>query len=148
MIGNNPREMGCLSVHLRNFAWKRFLVNATFDLTDGWRIAQYYMPDYVLIDGGLSPASIKEFVERLRSSRPMKHTVVAILKESNDLELIIPGVEEYLLKDSIASDTFAFDVLNAISRRINEREKSIYQVQSMNSKSWISQLFGQQSTAG
>lgn len=141
MIGNNPREMGCLSMHLRNFNWKRFLVNATFDLTEGWRIAQYYQPDYVLIDGSLNLSKIKEFVHQLRTHRSTGKAVIALLKESNHSELVIPGVQDYLLKDNIASDTFAFDVLNAVARKIKQ-DKKVYRLASPSSTSWISQLFG------
>lgn len=141
MIGNNPREMGCLSIHLRNFMWKRFMINATFDLEEGWRIAQYFKPDYVLIDGSFDPELIRGFVDNLRSHKTIGNAVVALLKEDNHTELIIPGVQDYLLKDNIESDTFAFDILSAIAHKIQEDQKEVYKAVNQ-SNSWISQLFG------
>lgn len=143
MIGNNPRELGCLSMHLRNFAWKRFLVNATFDLSEGWKIARYYNPDYILIDGSLSADLIRNFVDQLRNFKATSKTVVALLKESNHSELVITGVQDYLLSDNIASDTFAFDVLNAIAHQKQEESKQVFEAAvSRTSGSWFSQLFG------
>ncbi|GJM27750.1 MAG: hypothetical protein DHS20C17_03850 [Cyclobacteriaceae bacterium] len=128
MIGNNPREMGCLSLHLRNFRWKRFVVNATFDLKEGWRIAQYYKPDYVLIEGSFEVDDIKEFINQLRSNKSTKLAIVTLLKENNHTELMIPGVQDYLLKDNIASDTFAFDILNAIAHKVQTEEHSVVNI--------------------
>ena len=125
MIGNNPRELGCLSLHLRNFRWKRFSVNATFNLKEGWKIAQYFKPDYVLIDGSFDSADIKNFVQQLRSNKSTKMGIVALLKENNHQELMIPGVQDYLLKDHIASDTFAFDIMNALAHQQTEESHAV-----------------------
>jgi hypothetical protein len=136
MIGNNPREMGCLSLHLRNFKWKKFAVNATFDLKEGWRIAQYYKPDYILVEGSFETSAIKDFIQQLRSNRGTRLAIVALLKENNHKELMIPGVQDYLLKDNIASDTFAFDILNAIAHDIQTEEKSVASI-SQPEPSWF-----------
>lgn len=125
MIGNNPRELGCLSLHLRNFRWKRFAVNATFNLKEGWKIAQYFKPDYILIDGSFDSTEIKNFVQHLRSNRATSLGIVALLKEDNHQELMIPGVQDYLLKDNIASDTFAFDILNALAHQQTEESHGV-----------------------
>ncbi len=148
MIGNNPREMGCLSMHLRNFMWKRFLVNATFGLSEGWRIARYFKPDYILIDSSLGLKPIKDFINQLRSHGAFGSGVVALLKEDNKSELIIPGVQDYLLKDNIESDTFAFDILSAIAHKLQEGQKQVLGIGSRSaSNSWISQLFGKRALA-
>ena len=145
MIGNNPREMGCLSIHLRNFVWKRFAVNATFDLTEGWKIAQYYKPDYILIDASFGSQLIREFLHQLRSNKNTSSAVVALLKENNHSELIIPGVQDYLLKDNIESDTFAFDVLSAIAHKLKDDQKEVYQMS--HSGTWLSHLFSKKALA-
>lgn len=142
MIGNNPREMGCLSIHLRNFRWKRFLVNAVFDLHEGWKCAQYFKPDYILIDSSLGVGKIREFVDHLRNHKALGNAVVALLKEDNHHEHIIPGVQDYLLKDNIESDTFAFDILSAIAHKLQDERNQVYQLVKEPSSSWVSQLFG------
>lgn len=124
MIGNNPREMGCLSIHLRNFKWKKFAVNATFDLQEGWRIALYFKPDYILIDGSFGEPLIRNFVDDVREHSSTMMASVALLKEDSSTQLMIPGVQDYLLKDNIVSDTFAYDVLNAIALKMHEDETS------------------------
>ena len=126
MIGNNPRELGCLSIHLRNFQWKKFAVNATFDLKEGWRIAQYFKPDYILVESAFGEDPIRNFIAEIRQHRSTKMATVALLKEDNGTQLMIPEVQDYLLKDNIVSDTFAFDVLNAISLKMHEDEKQVY----------------------
>ena len=125
MIGNNPRELGCLSLHLRNFRWKRFSVNATFNLKEGWKIAPYFKPDYILIDGSFDSSEIKAFVQNLRSNRATSTGIIALLKEDNHQELMITGVQDYLLKDNIASDTFAFDILNALAHQQTEESHHV-----------------------
>ena len=126
MIGNNPREMGCLNLHLRNFRWKKFAVNATFDLEQGWRIAQYFKPDYILIEDSFGEAPIRNLIAQIRSKRSIRSTTVALLKADNLTQLLIPGVQDYLLKENIVSDTFAFDVLNAIALKMQEDENKAY----------------------
>lgn len=128
MISNNPREMGCLSIHLHNFKWKRFAVNATFDLKEGWRIAQHFKPDYILLEGSLGEEAIRNFIGHIRSRKGTRNATVTLLKENNSAELMIPGVQDYLLKDNIVSDTFAFDVLNAIALRLQEDKKRARQL--------------------
>ena len=120
MIGNNPREMGCLSDHLRGYTWKKFKVNATFDLKHGMQLAQSQKPDYILLDHALDKDQLTSWVRNLRRQKIFKNTAVAILKDDNQSELLVPGVQDYLLKDSIESDTFALNVLNAIRIRIQE----------------------------
>ena len=120
MIGNNPREMGCLSDHLRRFAWKKFNVTATFDLKTGWRLAHSQRPDYILLDGSLPAEAIKAWVHDLRRRRAFDQTAIAILKEDNATQLVIPGIQDYLLKDTIVSDTFALTVLNAMRMKVQE----------------------------
>jgi len=44
---------------------------------------------------------------------------------------MIPGIQDYLLKDNIASDTFAFDVLNAISQEATAEERRVSKVRSL-----------------
>ena len=126
MIGNNPREMGCLNIHLRNFRWKRFAVNATFDLKEGRRIAQYFKPDYILIEDSFGEGPIRNFVSQLRSKNSTRSATIALLKADNLTQLLIPGVQDYLLKENIVSDTFAFDVLNAIALKRQEDENKAY----------------------
>ena len=136
MIGNNPREMGCLSNHLRNFRWKRFAVNATFDLKEGWKIAQYFKPDYILIDGLFEPEEIKAFTGQIRERKSTHSAIIALLKENSATELVIPGVQDYLLKDNIISDTFALDILNVIAQKMQEDERKVYQLSRDASSSW------------
>ncbi len=121
MISNNPREMGCLSDHLRSFAWKKFSVVATFDLKTGWRLAHTHRPDYILVDGSLGAEHIKVWVQALRKRRPFDKTAIAVLKDDNSTQLVIPGIQDYLLKDNIVSDTFALTVLNAIRLKVQEK---------------------------
>ena len=49
-----------------------------------------------------------------------------MLKADNLTQLLIPGVQDYLLKENIVSDTFAFDVLNAIALKMQEDENKAY----------------------
>jgi len=118
------------------------LVNATFDVDEGWRCAQYFKPDYILIDGSLDTSGIKEFVDHIRAHRVLRQSVIALLKEDNHSELIIPGVQDYLLKDNIESDTFAFDILSAIAHKLQEDRNQVYQMVKPSSNSWVAQLFG------
>jgi hypothetical protein len=137
MISNNPHEMGCLNIHLRNFRWKRFAVNTTFDLTEGWKVAQYFKPDYILIEGSFSKEAIKDFISRIRTRKHTAQATIALLKENNHNELLIPGIQDYLLKDNIVSDTFAFDILNAISLKIQEDAKRAFQLSGRPHPAWI-----------
>jgi hypothetical protein len=137
MIGNNPREMGCLSIHLRNFKWKRFAVNATFDLKEGWRIAQYFKPDYILIDGSLGERLISDFIDQVRQYKSTRMASVALLKEDSSTQLMIPGVQDYLLKENIVSDTFAYDVLNGIVLKMHEDEEQVYSLAGSHKVSWL-----------
>ena len=141
MIGNNPREMGCLSNHLRNFRWKRFSVNATFDLKEGWKIAQYFKPDYILLEGSFGKESIKSFIQQIRDRKATKAAIVALLKDNSKTDLVIPGVQDYLLKDNIVSDTFAFDILNAIALKIQEDERRAIQLSATENSTWNLELF-------
>ena len=133
--------MGCLSDHLRNFRWKRFAVNATFDLTEGWKIAQYFKPDYILIDGLFQPEAIKTFIGQIRERKSTQSATIALLKDNSATELVIPGVQDYLLKDNIILDTFAFDVLNAIALKIQEDERRVFQLSTAASSAWSFGLF-------
>lgn len=121
MVSNNPREMGCLSDHLRRFAWKKFNVVATFDLKAAWRLAHSHKPDYILIDVSLGTDHIKAWVQAIRKRRPFDHTAIAVLKDDNSTQLVIRGIQDYLLKDTIDSDTFALTVLNAIRIKVQEK---------------------------
>ena len=142
MIGNNPREMGCLSDHLRNFKWKRFAVNATFDLKEGWRIAQYFKPDYILVDSSCGEGPIRNLIAQIRTRKSTRMATVALLKEDNSGQLLIPGGQDYLLKDNIVSDTFAYDVLNAIALKIHEDEKPVYALTESSKVSWLPSIIG------
>ena len=128
--------MGCLSDHLRNFRWKRFAVNATFDLKEGWKIAQYLKPDYILIDGLFEPEAIKSFIGHIRERKSTQLATVALLKDNRATELVIPGVQDYLLKDNIILDTFAFDILNAIALKLKEDERRVFRLSSTTSTAW------------
>ena len=123
MISNNPREMGCLSDHLRKFTWKKFNVVATFDLKQGQRLAYSHRPHYILLDGSLDQQLLRTWVQTLRKGKQFQHTAIALLKENNRAQLVIPGVQDYLLKDSIVSDTFALKVLSAVRLKIKETKK-------------------------
>ena len=74
MIGNNPREMGCLSDHLRGYTWKKFKVNATFDLKHGMQLAQSQKPDYILLDHALDKDQLTSRVRNLRRQKIFKNT--------------------------------------------------------------------------
>ena len=123
MIGNNPREMGCLNIHLRNFRWKRFKVNATFDLAEGWRIIQYFKPDYILVEASFGVEPIRNFLQQVRSRKSTSLAAVALLKEDNQTQMVIPGIQDYILRDNISSDTFAFDVINVVAQKAKKKEK-------------------------
>lgn len=116
MIGNNPREMGCLSEHLRSFQWKKFTVSATFDLKQGMQLVQSTNPDYILLDGALGEKELKSWVKQIRERKNTQKMAIAVLKD-NHTQLVIPGIQDFLLKDSIVSDTFALAVLNALKMK-------------------------------
>jgi|GEM_PF-2583214 len=138
MIGNNPREMGCLSDHLRGYSWKKFSVSATFDLKHGRQLAQSQRPHYILLDHGLDQEELTQWVRTLRRQKSFRHTAIAILKDDNQRELLVPGVQDYLLKESIESDTFALNVLNAIRIRIQELTDKVHMAVTPTGKmSWL-----------
>lgn len=138
MIGNNPREMGCLSDHLRKFIWKKFKVTATFDLKQGTTLANSQKPDYILLDGSFDQEALSHWVKNLRRSRQFKHTAIALLKENNLEQLVIPGVQDYLLKETIVSDTFALKVINAIRLKVKENAKALTNKIPSGISTWLS----------
>lgn len=123
MIGNNPREMGCLSEHLRNFQWKNFNVVATFDLKQGRQLVQSLKPDYILLDAALGEKPLKSWVTQVREKKQTQNIAIAVMKDNNS-QLVIPGIQDFLLKDNIVSDTFALTVLNALKmKELENRQK-------------------------
>jgi len=62
---------------------------------------------------------------------------VALLKEDSSTQLMIPGVQDYLLKDNIVSDTFAYDVLNGIVLKMHEDEEQVYNLAGSHKVSWL-----------
>lgn len=137
MVSNNPREMGCLSDHLRRFAWKKFNVVATFDLKQGLRLAYSHKPDYILLDGTLDEQMLRDWIRTLRQGKQFNRCAIALLKEDNHTQLIVPGVQDYLLKDSIVSDTFALKVLNAIRIKAQENIEEEPKQESSGLANWL-----------
>jgi hypothetical protein len=126
LIGNNPRELGCLSIHLQNFKWKTFVVRTSFDLNQGWIMAQRFRPDYILVESAFGEMEIKKFLADIRGNKFTKMATVALLKENNATQLMVPGVQDYLLGDNIESDTFALNVLNAMSLKLQEDQRTYH----------------------
>ncbi|MGI9542802.1 MAG: hypothetical protein ACR2MX_06045 [Cyclobacteriaceae bacterium] len=123
LIGNNPREMGCLSNFLNRFTWKKFTVTTAFDVEQGFQKFDKSTPDYVMLDEALGHEALQSFARYVRRNKRFNPTALAILKNTNESEFMIPGVQDYLLKSNIFSDTLPLTILNAI--KLSRRKDSL-----------------------
>jgi len=134
LIGNNPREMGCLSNFLNQYTWKKFTVTTAFDVTEGLNRFDKFNPDYVMLDEALGHEALQHFTGNIRKKKSLNSTALAILKNTNESELMIPGVQDYLLKSNIYSDTLPLTILNAI--KLNRRKDALMKVVAKKSSNW------------
>jgi len=143
LIGNNPREMGCLSNFLNRFTWKKFSVVTAFDVAQGLQKLDKFNPDYVMLDEALGHEALQRFTQNVRKNKRFHPTALAILKNTNESEFMIPGVQDYLLKSNIFSDTLPLTILNAIklSRRKNSLLKAVEKKQSALNLGWFNTAF-------
>lgn len=143
LIGNNPREMGCLSNFLNRFTWKKFSVTTAFDIDQGLQKFDKFNPDYVMLDEALGHEALQSFTKYVRKRKRFNPTALAILKNTNESEFMIPGVQDYLLKSSIFSDTLPLTILNAIklSRRKDSLLRVVEKKQSALSLGWFNTAF-------
>ncbi len=122
MIGNNPREMGCLAEYLRDFTWKKFNVMATFSLEKGLRLTSFHKFDYILLDADLGHEALQSWIEVVTNRRSSDHTTIAVLKNEQTKQ-VFAGVHDYLIKDELNSANTALKVLNGMRiKLVKDRE--------------------------
>lgn len=113
LIGNNPIELSTVYDKLKEIKSRTFKTEIGFELKGLVNKIRKFSPSCILIDDNLSRLDIVKLIKSLSSDSRTKNIPITVIKNSNYREGF-GEVQDYVLKESMTSDSLASSILNAI----------------------------------
>lgn len=134
LIGNNPKELADYNSSLINEKKFRFVTDVSFDLMESIQSIFRNKPVYILVDDGLGIHALRKFIGEIRSKSKTKEIPIALLKSSNKRQLLISGIQDYLLKDNFSAERLYYSIMN--SRKIRRTQIFLYKTYKKSKKNY------------
>lgn len=138
LIGNNPTDLNGIYNLLKSIKKRTFKTEIHFDLTNVLSRISKFNPSCILIDDNLEKLKLKKLVKRLNAHVRTRHIPITVIKNSNYTEPQIQEAQDYLLKDSLTSESLSRSIFNSIKFKKMQRYLSINYAQK---KSKLHNLF-------
>lgn len=123
VIGNNPAELSGYLKKLSSFQGVRFITGFCFNLRKSMMEIRNWNPQYIVIDDCFSREQIRKFIRRIRRNVKTQEIPVALLK-SNNKHILIPDIQDYLLKENFTPERLLHAIRN--SRNMRKAQVILY----------------------
>lgn len=121
IIGNNPIELTRITDKLKGLKGRKFIADFCFSTRDSLLKIMKSQPGCILVDDNLDKNSITELSNKLNKHNKTKHIPITLLKSSYKNQKYIPGISDFLLKDSLSGESMAKAIVNVIRSRKSQR---------------------------
>lgn len=113
LIGNNPIELSSIYDKLKEIKSRTFKTEIGFELKGLVNKIRRFSPSCILIDDNVNRLDIVKLIKRLSSDNKTRNIPITVIKNSNYKEGF-GDVQDYVLKESMTSDSLSNSILNAI----------------------------------
>lgn len=120
LVGNNPIEMSKVYDDLKASFRPVFETEASFDIKDSLKKFKKFKPSSIVIDENLGKENIKLLIENLKNSELFDKVGITLIKASYCKEILLQGVQEYILKADMTSEKLAKSILNSLKFKKTE----------------------------
>jgi CheY-like chemotaxis protein len=124
VVGNNPLELSKLLVRIQKINDRKVEIDYAFDLQSIVVRLEKFKPDFILLDDDIGRAELKEVVKTLYRAKETRDIPITILKNSNYTEAIGGGVFDYVLKETLTSDSLYKALSNSL--KIRKAQQYLY----------------------
>lgn len=138
MIGNNPIDISNVYDKLKKSKKIRFVTETAFDITDMLKRILRFNPSCILLDDNLGKPELKRIVHKLVRDKRTQDIPLTIVKNSNYSDVITEGVHDYILKDSLNSESIYRSLAN--SRKLRKTQLYLYKSYKNNKNKLLSML--------
>jgi hypothetical protein len=114
LVGNNPIEMSKIYDVLKSSLRPVFETEASFDMNDTFKRFEKFKPTSLLIDEDLGKENIQKLIESLKSSNLYDQIGITLIKASYCKEILLNGIQEYVLKAELTKEKLANSILNSV----------------------------------
>ena len=121
IIGNNPSELTHIGNELKKLKDRKFIADFCFSTRDSLLKILKFKPACILLDDNLDKNSLKEFSSKINGNNKTKDIPITLLKSSYKKHINIPGLSDFLLKDSLSGESLSKAILNVIRSRKTHR---------------------------
>ncbi len=121
IIGNNPIELTRITNILKGSKSRRIIADFCFSTRDSLMKIMKSQPGCILVDDNLDKKSITELSNKINKNNKTKHIPITLLKSSYKNQKYIPGISDFLLKDSLSGESLAKSIINVIRFRKSQR---------------------------
>lgn len=127
VVGNNPIDLSHTFERLQKAGGKRISTEIAFDLKSLFDRLVHFTPNFIVLDDNIGQPELKATVSALQTHRKTKHIPITVLKNSNYQEAMNTGVLNYLLKDSVTSESLYTAFKNSLKfKRTQEYLQQAY----------------------
>lgn len=121
IIGNNPVELSRIRNKFKNLKGPKFIADFCFSTRDSLLKITKSKPGCILVDDNLDKDSIAELSSELNKKNKTKNIPITLLKTSYKNQKYIPGISDFLLKDSLSGESMSKAIINVIKSRKSHR---------------------------
>lgn len=128
VVGNNPIDLSRTFERLQKTGGQRVSTEIAFDLRSLLDRLVHFTPNFIVLDDNIGQPELKAAVNALQTHRKTRHIPITVLKNSNYQEAMNTGVLNYLLKDSVTSESLYTAFRNSLKfKRTQEYLQRAYQ---------------------
>ena len=121
LIGNNPTDLSGIYNLLKSIKTRTFKTEIHFDPNNILSRVSKFNPSCILIDDNLEKLKLRKLVKRLNAHVRTRHIPITVIKNSNYAEPQIQEAQDYLLKESLTSESLSKSIFNSIKFKKMQR---------------------------
>lgn len=114
LIGNNPMDLGTIYDRLKKVTHVNYITEILFDVSNIVKKVLKYRPKYIIIDDNLSKEDMRGLLSKLKTHHRTMDIPITIVQNSNADDKPREGAEEFILKDSITSESISRSLVNSL----------------------------------
>ena len=114
LVGNNPIDLSDVHDHLKGSRTVQYELEFAFGITDIQKKIRKFKPDCILIDDNIDKIDMSYLLKKLATNAVTAKIPITIIQNSNKDDAPREGADEFILKNTITSDSIARTLLNSL----------------------------------
>ncbi|MDH5379337.1 MAG: response regulator [Cyclobacteriaceae bacterium] len=114
LIGNNPSELSTIYEQIKKSRNVSYIAEVAFDISDIEKFVKKSKMDCIVIDDKMEKKELDNLFQYLKKNSLTSNIPITIVQNSNADDAPRGGADEFILKNSVTSETLTHALFNSL----------------------------------